>query len=120
MYIVGAETAKIGRVRFWAERGLIHWEDAKDNSYGTQTVASFLHKINAFSEMMGNSLRKSKDREWLGDDNLAQQIRNFIDDGAAIAKQAQVQGMPSDPSAVRDLARRRPASVVMPSSLASF
>lgn len=98
-------------VRYWAERGLIRVEDSLDNSYKVLSVRQFLRHANALCEMLGNSPSK---RDAGPDSELRAEMQRIIDRSVELAKRAQVQGMPSDASAARDLRRRRPVSVVVP------
>ena len=41
--------------RWWADQGLIHVEDSRDNTYDTLGVREFLHRLNAINDMLGNS-----------------------------------------------------------------
>ncbi len=40
--------------RWWADRGMIHVEDARDNTYDTLSVREFLHRLKAVNDMLGN------------------------------------------------------------------
>lgn len=98
-------------VRYWAERGLIRVEDSLDNSYNVLSVRQFLRHANALCEILGNSSAKKDSGP---DTNLRAEFQRIIDRSVELAKRAQVQGMPSDASAVRALRRSRPVSVVVP------
>ncbi len=100
-----------GRVlRLWAERGMVHMEDSRDNSYKVLTVRNALFHLAGINDMIGASIADSQ----LGyADELALHQR-FIKDCEEVMKKAQVQGMPSDPTAVRDVNRRRAKSISVP------
>lgn len=98
-------------VRYWAERGLIRAEDSLDNSYEVLSVRQFLRHAAALSAMLGNSSSK---KDTGADPHLRAEFQRIIDRSIDLARKAQVQGMPDDPSACRDLRRRRPVSVVVP------
>ncbi len=102
-------------VRYWAERGLIRVEDSLDNSYEVLSVRQFLRHAAALSAMIGNS---SANRDAGADSAMRAEMQRIIDRSVEIAKKAQIQGMPDDPSAARDLRRRRPVSVVVPAGRA--
>ncbi len=103
------------QVRYWAERGLIRVEDSLDNSYTVLSVRQFLRHANAMSEILGNSSAK---KDAGPDAHLRAEFQRIIDRSVELAKRAQVQGMPSDASAVRALRRSRPVSVVVPGPVA--
>lgn len=102
-------------VRYWAERGLIRVEDSLDNSYRVLSVRQFLKHAQAMSELLGNSSAK---KDAGADADLRREFQRIIDRAVELARKAQVQGMPDDPSAVRALRRSRPVSVVVPAGRA--
>ena len=105
-----------GHLRIWAERGLIHIEDSRDNSYKVVNVKTMLHRMKAVQDAISNS-RKDKrqahsysqfDNHWLS------MNQDMIDQMILVIEKAKVQGMPSDPTACRDLKRRLPVSIIVP------
>ena len=99
--------------RWWAERGLIHLEDATDNSYHTFNVRQFLHRLKGVNDMLGNSRQALKSNHVMDSEEITRHQR-FVEEATDLARKAQEQGMPSDRSAVADLKRRRPLSVQVP------
>ncbi len=101
-------------LRMWAERGLIHIEDSRDNSYNVFAVRTILHRMRGISDMLGNSSEREMhsesqfDRAW-----RAEQVE-MLEGMVNVVNKAKEQGMPSDPSACRDLVRRRPKTIVVP------
>lgn len=108
------DVIKFGPLRFWAERGLVHIEDSRDNSYECISVRTALHRMLAISEMLGNSTQRQKYSEDQFDQTNRVRLQNMLEGLTEIVRKAQVQGMPSDPTARRDLVRRRPKTVVVP------
>lgn len=112
----GNDVVRFGHLRMWAERGLIHVEDAKDNSYKVVSVRTMLHRMRGIQDMLKNAKPHDRqvnshdqlDRKWLEDN------QNMLDAMVEVVRKAQIQGMPTDASARRDLVRRRPKSVVVP------
>lgn len=112
----GNDVVRFGHLRMWAERGLIHIEDAKDNSYKVVSVRTMLHRMRGIQDMLKNAKPQDRqahshdqlDRKWLEDN------QNMLDAMVEVVRKAQIQGMPTDASARRDLVRRRPKSVVVP------
>lgn len=116
LFVKGREgVVKIGNCRFWAERGIIHCEDERDNSYHTIPVREMLFRTKAVSDMLKRS-RQNRADYW--DEILANQ--RVVDAMIEVCKRAQEQGMPEDASARRDLVRRRPKTVVMPRNYGTF
>lgn len=114
----GHDVVIYGPLRLWAERGLVHIEDGRDNSYESISVQDTLLRINALSEMIGNSQaggRGSKTNSFTKYADEIKDLQDAIDRIIDVCQKAREQGMPDDPSARRDLARRRAKSVSVPS-----
>lgn len=109
-----------GKLRFWAERGLIHIEDASDNSYVTIAVRTALERASAISDMLCNTSKRQKHSHDKFDEMLIKHNRDMIDGIVKIAQKARIQGTPDDPSAVRDLQRRAKRSIVVPERRSSW
>lgn len=104
---------QFGSLRIWAERGLIHIEDAKDNSYTVVAVRTALKRMQAISDMLRNSRVKMLSDKAMYGDEFDRQMK-MLDQMTEVCRKAQVQGMPSDASARRDLKRRLPTTVTVP------
>lgn len=102
--------AQLGHLRFWAERGRISVEDGRDNSYESMSISTFLERVNAIS----SALRHTKQDELKRYYRERETLVDFFERAAEVVRKAREQGSPEDPSAVRDLARRRPKSIVVP------
>lgn len=100
-------------LRFWAERGLIHVEDARDNSYKVFSVRTTLLRMRALQEMLGNSSERQMHSEDQFDRDKRAEIQTMLEGLTDVCRKAQEQGMPSDASARRDLVRRRPRTIVV-------
>ena len=107
--------------RYWAERGMIHWENRDDGDYGTQSVAVTLVRLRGISDMVKNTVQEAHEsgpKMYYHDE--IEKHQQWLEEMVAICKQAQIQGQPSDPLAVRDLKRQRKKTVVMPGTRARF
>lgn len=113
-FLADHDVVRFGTLRLWAERGLIHIEDSKDNSYEAMSVKVCLQRMKSISEMLGNSSQRDVASEDQFDRNNRKRHQNMLDGMIEVVRRAQVQGMPDDASARRDLVRRRPKSVVVP------
>lgn len=102
-----------GNLRIWAERGLIHIEDSRDNSYDSFSVRTQLHRLNAISDMLKNSRAQMARTGAMPTDEFDRHMR-MLEKMEEVCRKAQIQGMPTDASARRDLVRRRPVSVSVP------
>jgi hypothetical protein len=107
------DLVRLGPLRFWAERGLIHIEDERDNSYEVISVRTCLHRLRSIQDMLNNSRRVPYTEDQFDQANR-QRLQDYLDAMIEVCRKAQQQGMPSDASARRDLVRRRPLSLVMP------
>lgn len=108
------DVVRTRHLRMWAERGLIHIEDSRDNSYAVASVYDTLCRMKGISDMLGNSSEREMnsenpfDRAW-----RAEQVE-MLEGMVEVVRRAKEQGMPSDASARRDRARRLPKTVVVP------
>lgn len=109
----GNLVCNFGRLKIWAERGLIHIEDKSDNSYDVISVRTALHRLNGISDMLRNSRQHLKEIGAMTHQEFDRQMR-MLEQMVEVCRRAQIQGMPDDPSARRDLVRRRPTTVVVP------
>lgn len=105
-----------GKLRMWAERGLIHIEDGDTGEYEAISVRTCLQRMSAIQDMLKNS---RADRGSIKNNTAFMSItiekhQRMLDCMVEVVGKAKVQGMPSDASARRDLVRRRPKSVVVP------
>ena len=111
----GDDVVRFGPLRMWAERGLVHIEDSRDNSYDTVSVRVCLQRMRALSDMLGN---KTVDRQKNSTDQFDGEFRRrnteMLEAMTEVCRRAQIQGMPDDASARRDLVRRRAKTVVVP------
>lgn len=94
-------------LRMWAERGLIHIEDSRDNSYESVSVLTMLWRMKAIMDMLKNSTRREKGSFDQFDHQTHDEHQQMIERMVEVTNKAKVQGMPSDASARRDLKRRR-------------
>lgn len=102
------------RDKYWAERGLIHHEDTNTGEYQTLNVRSFLHRVKAISDMLGNTRATMANDKFAHHDEMKRQMR-FVERAIDLAKKAKEQGMPSDADARKESKRRRATSVSMAS-----
>ena len=113
-------------LRWWADRGLIHWENKDTGDYGTLPVRVVLHRLSHINEMVHN-VRKGDPDPGKGEAALESAFggdskihADYIDDMIELCRKAKEQGTPDDPSAVRDLKRRRSKTTIVPGLKAAF
>lgn len=111
--IANTDVVQFFHLRIWAERGLIHIEDSRDNSYVVCSVKQALLRMYAVSEMLGRSSVREQGTEDQFDRANRRVHQNMVDDMCHVVRRAKEQGMPSDASASRDLARRARKTVVV-------
>jgi hypothetical protein len=111
----GTEVVKFEHIRMWAERGIIHIEDTRDNAYKVIGVREALLRMRAISDMIANSRpsQRQKHSHDRFDRKLIDDNQNMLDAMIVVVEKAKEQGMPHDPTARRDLARRRPKTFVV-------
>ena len=117
-YLLGTnDVVNLGPLKYWAERGLIHCEDARDSSYETIDTKEVLERVKALNDMIGNTKRKVPG---LMHADEVRRHQNFIDDMVKLCRRAKEQGSPDNPDAVKESKRRRPATIIVPSAASQF
>ena len=104
-------------VRWWAERGQLHWEDSRTNAYDPVSVREFLLRLQGISDMLSNG-RKKENQGFMHSDEVERHMR-FIEEALELVRKAKEQGIPEDPKVRRHKAMDLPVTVVMPSALNS-
>lgn len=99
--------------RWWADRGLLHVEDARDNTYESVPIRTFLQRLKAVNDMIGNSKTTLAKEGFAHKDELNRQQR-FVEEGMELVRIAKEQGEAGSPDAVRDASRRKSLTLVMP------
>jgi hypothetical protein len=99
-------------VRYWAERGLVHWEDSKDNSYGSMPWQEAAYRVLGLSQMVHNTRKQGL----MGDE--VNRMQKFVSDMEPVIKQAKTQGGPLDDmhDVAEERRRRRPKIMPMPAN----
>jgi hypothetical protein len=92
----------------WAERGLVHWESAKTNGYGSMPWQEAAFRVISLSEMATNSSEEG----YYADE--AYRLKKFVCEMENVIRQAKEQGGPLDEGAAAHHAARRAKSVVVP------
>lgn len=95
----------------WAENGLVCWEFAKTNGYGSMDWRQAAIRVLSISQMVSNSTEEG----YYADE--AYRLKKFISDMEDVIRSAKEQGGPNDPGAAADRKRRRAKSVVVPRSV---
>jgi hypothetical protein len=94
--------------RYWAERGLIHWEDKSTGESGSESVRTMLQRLQALNNMVGN-VRTGKG--YHRPDEVTDHQR-FVDSMLILIEKARNQGMPDDPAAAKSLASTRKKTMI--------
>ena len=109
-------TANPKAVRWWAERGQLHWEDSRDNGYGTVSIKDFLLRLQRISDMISNGNRKANEG-FLHAEEIVRQQR-YIEEALQLVRKAKEQGDPDDPRARKELKnQKRSITTVVPSAV---
>jgi hypothetical protein len=99
-------------VRWWAERGQLHFEDSRTGQYGILSVKEFLERLQAINDLLSKG-RKVENQGFAHPDEIDRQMR-FIEAGVELARKAKEQGMPQDPEVRKHKASELPVSVSVP------
>lgn len=89
----------------WAENGLVRWEYAETNGYGTMAWDDAAHRVLALSEMI---TRSGEDGDY-ADERIA--LQRFVAAMENVIRKAKDQGSPFNPDAGKDRKARRSVSV---------
>ncbi len=81
-------------VRWWAERGQLHWEDERDNSYASVGIKEFLERLKGINDMISNG--KKKDNEGFMHSDEVERHQRFIEEALELVRIAKDQGDPDD------------------------
>lgn len=95
----------------WADNGLVCWEFAKTNGYGSMDWREAAKRIVSLSDMVG----KSGEEGVYTDERV--RMQEFICNMENVIRQAKEQGGPNDDGAAEDRRRRRAKSVVVPRNI---
>ena len=88
-------------------------EDSRDNSYESMPIRTFLHRLKAINDMVGNSKTALAAEGYAHKDELHRQQR-FIEEAVELSNIAKDQGEAGSKEAVADAQRRKPLNVVVP------
>jgi hypothetical protein len=102
--------------RWWAERGMVHYEDKDTGEYNAMSCRTCLQRLKGMSDMVGNS----KVGDGFHTPQEVDEYQRFVEDMVEIIRDAQEQGEPSNPEAARDLSRRRSQSVIVPDGMSQM
>lgn len=102
------------KLRIWAERGLIRVEHTDTGQYEILSVRTAVERALAISEIIKFRRQNPKLRKYF--DELAEK-QDFVDRLVDVIRKAKEQGMPTDATARRDLARRQPVTVSVPAAV---
>lgn len=67
------KVARLGTISFWAEHGMVCWEDAKTNKYGQMTVRSARTQLPKIAAHIGKSTDPGLERD-------AQERKKLLDE----------------------------------------
>jgi hypothetical protein len=88
-------------------------EDSRDNSYESMPVRTFLHRLKAINDMVGNSKTELAADGYAHKDELDRQQR-FIEEAVDLSNIAKAQGEAGSKDAIAAAKRRKPVNVVVP------
>lgn len=95
-------------VYYWADNGLVHWEDSKDNTYGSMYWQDAARRVLALSEM---TIKSSEDGYYADE---RKKLQSFICDMEEVIRKAREQGGPLDDGVLADRQRARRKAVIVP------
>jgi hypothetical protein len=123
---VGRAAAKVAKqlpmfgsgepVYFWAENGLVHWEDGRqhlppEQRYGTMPWKEAAKRRYALRDIVPES-EKDGGSNWRYE---RRRMQKFLCDMTLVIEEARAQGCPFAEDAGKEASRRRPKSIIVPS-----
>jgi len=78
------------RYRWWAERGLMHWENQSNGNYGSVSIRLVLQRLQAIQDMIRNS---RTERGYMKPDDV-NRYQRYVDDMIVEIQKAKEQGDP--------------------------
>lgn len=103
-------------VRWWAERGQLHWEDERDNSYAAVGIREFLERLKGINDMISNGKKKANEGFMHSDE--VERHQRFIEESLELVRIAKEQGDPDDIKVRKVKAQElKKISMVVPSNL---
>lgn len=108
----GYKVARLGSLRLWAERGLVHIEDERDNSYVCLTVLEAIERATALLEMLRGQRRELHEAGVLHREEWDRRMAG-LGEILEVIRQAREQGPPDDPQARQEAERRAPRLFVV-------
>lgn len=76
-------------VRYWAEHGMIHYEDSRTNVYRCMSVREFAGRLKAVNDLLENKSRTKNKGFW--DWQYVDLQAKFVQDGVELCRLAQQQ-----------------------------
>lgn len=98
-------------VRWWAENGLVCFEDGRNDEYGTMTWQEALTRMKALSDMAKNT----RDEGFRSDE--LERLKQFVMEMVNVINKAKIQGAPDDITGMRAKIAARPTSVSIPENM---
>lgn len=95
-------------IYLWAENGLVCWENAATDGYGTMKWADCADRVLALSQM---TFKSSEERSWQTE---RRKMQKFVADMEPIIRQAKDQGCPDAPDSGAERKRRGRKQSVVP------
>src|SRR5690606_4530444 len=105
------KVAKLNSLAVWAERGLVLYEDTEADVFEKLSVKEALLRIKAINDMLGTS-----SCDYLFSHSSRRKVQRFVEEVIEVIKQAKEQGVPGTPDVTADRLRRRPKTILVPSS----
>lgn len=99
------------KIRWWAENGLIHCCDQTTGVQSSMSRRTFLQRLQAVSETVGKC--RADNVGFMSPDEQHRTLC-FIENGLALAREAQRQGDPDDPRVAAEKFERRASKVFIP------
>jgi len=101
---MNSNMAYFGGSKFWADKGIIHCEDAISNTYCTMSIADALERVKAVKRMIGTSSDPGIEIDLCERESIMHSIEQMLH----VIRRAEDQGGgPTNPDMIKDMEVRR-------------
>jgi hypothetical protein len=106
VYLLGMNSnmAYFGSSKFWADKGIIHCEDAISNTYCTMSIDEALRRVDAVRNLIGTTSNPGVEIDLCERESMMRSVEQMLN----VIRRAQDQGGgPENPQMVSDMEARR-------------
>jgi len=101
---MNSNMAYFGSTKFWADKGIIHCEDAISNTYCTMSIDEALRRVDAVKQIIGTSSNPGVEIDLCERESMMRSVEQMLN----VVRRAKEQGGgPTNPEMIKDQEARR-------------